>query len=116
MQGLITMSDGKTKGPLPGVRVTKRATEPDPRREKACAQCGRDFLLEPGQKFYLCPTCYQKAFKPKRKKAQDTQVLTQITCAACGKREFLPFLPEDPSKALCQACFRLQKAQEPQQD
>jgi CxxC-x17-CxxC domain-containing protein len=107
------MVDGKPKGPLPGVRVTKRSATPDPRREKACADCGKSFLVEPGQKFYLCPNCYQKAFKPKRKKAQDTQVLAQITCAACGKKEFLPFLPEAPEKALCQSCFRAQKAQEP---
>lgn len=107
------MAEDKGKAPG-GVRLTKRSTTADPRREKLCAQCGKGFIVEPGQKFYLCPSCYQRNFKPKRKKAEGTQVLTQITCALCGKREFLPFLPEDPAKALCQACFRARRAEEPQ--
>ena len=94
----------------PAVRLTKRAPvpPPDPKapREKICAECGMHFKVETGQKFYLCPDCYRRSFTYKRKGGKDAaRVLTHITCAACGAQEYLPFIPEDPAKALCRACF-----------
>jgi len=95
--------------PVP-VLLTKRApvVPPDPKapREKICAECGMHFKVETGQKFYLCPDCYRRSFTYKRKGGKDAaRVLTHITCATCGAQEYLPFLPEDPAKALCRACF-----------
>lgn len=94
----------------PPVRLTKRApvVPPDPKapREKICAECGMRFKVETGQKFYLCPDCYRRSFSYKRKGGKEaTRVLTHITCAVCGAQEYLPFVPEDPAKALCRACY-----------
>jgi len=92
------------------VLLTKRApvAPPDPKapREKICAECGIHFRVETGQKFYLCPDCYRRSFVYKRKGGQDAaRILTHITCATCGAQEYLPFIPDEPAKALCRACF-----------
>ena len=92
------------------VLLTKRApvAPPDPKapREKICAECAVHFRVEAGQKFYLCPDCYRRSFVYKRKGGKDAaRILTHITCAACGAQEYLPFIPDDPAKALCRACF-----------
>ena len=92
------------------VLLTKRApvAPPDPKapREKICAECGMHFKVETGQKFYLCPDCYRRSFTYKRKGGKDAaRILTHIICATCGAQEYLPFVPEDPAKALCRACF-----------
>ncbi len=97
--------------PAPGsVKVQKRADRPAApnTRQKDCATCGRTFTLGPGEKFYLCPACYQKAHGPKRKKA-GASILTRIQCASCGAEEYLSFVPTDPAQALCKACFAKQK-------
>ena len=92
------------------VLLTKRApvAPPDPKapREKICAECGIHFKVETGQKFYLCPDCYRRSFVYKRKGGQDAaRILTHITCATCGAQEYLPFIPDEPAKALCRTCF-----------
>ena len=92
------------------VLLTKRTpvAPPDPKapREKICAECGIHFRLETGQKFFLCPDCYRRSFTYKRKGGKDAaRILTHITCATCGQQEYLPFIPDDPAKALCRACF-----------
>ncbi|BDU70767.1 hypothetical protein GETHOR_28680 [Geothrix oryzae] len=94
----------------PPVLLTKRVAvaPPDPKapREKICAECGMHFRVETGQKFYLCPDCYRRSFTYKRKGGKDAaRILTHITCAVCGGQEYLPFVPEDPAKALCRACY-----------
>jgi CxxC-x17-CxxC domain-containing protein len=100
----------ETGSAKPAVRLTKRApvAPPDPKapREKICAECGLHFKVETGQKFYLCPDCYRRSFVYKRNGGKEAaRILAQITCAACGAQEYLPFVPEDPAKALCRACF-----------
>ncbi len=92
------------------VLLTKRVAvaPPDPKapREKICSDCGMHFRVETGQKFYLCPDCYRRSFVYKRKGGPDAaRILTHITCASCGAQEYLPFIPDDPTKALCRACF-----------
>lgn len=111
-----------TKDPLPGaetpvaaaqppaVRLIKRAAvaPPDPAapREKICSDCGRRFKVEAGQKFYLCPDCYRRSFVyRKRGGPEAARILAHITCAQCGASDYLPFMPEDPAKALCKTCF-----------
>ena len=96
------------------VRLTKRTAvaPPDPAapREKICAECGIHFKVESGQKFYLCPDCYRRSFVYKRKGGREAaRILTHITCAECGAQEYLPFVPEDPAKALCRTCYAKQK-------
>jgi CxxC-x17-CxxC domain-containing protein len=64
------------------------------------------FRIESGQKFYLCPDCYRRSFTYKRKGGNEAaRILTHITCASCGAQEYLPFIPDDPSTALCRACY-----------
>ena len=92
------------------VLLTKRApvapADPKAAREKICSECGMHFRVEAGQKFYLCPDCYRRSFVYKRKGGKDAaRILTHITCASCGAVEYLPFVPDDPSKALCRTCF-----------
>ena len=92
------------------VLLTKRVAvaPPDPKapREKICAECAVHFKVETGQKFYLCPDCYRRSFVYKRKGGPDAaRILTRITCATCGAQEYLPFVPDDPAKALCRVCF-----------
>ena len=92
------------------VLLIKRApvAAPDPKapREKICAECGMHFRVESGEKFYLCPDCYRRSFVYKRKGGKDVaRILTHIICARCGAQEYLPFVPEDSTKALCRACF-----------
>ena len=92
------------------VLLTKRVAvaPPDPKapREKICSECGIHFRIESGQKFYLCPDCYRRSFVYKRKGGNEAaRILTHITCASCGTTEYLPFVPDDPTKSLCRACF-----------
>lgn len=122
-QGIVNPTDpeeglpGGEPAPAPAaVKLTKRTpvAPPDPTapREKACADCGRTFRVEPGQKFFLCPDCYRRSYTYRRKGGKDTaRILTHITCAQCGASEYLPFLPEDPAKALCRACFAKQPSE-----
>lgn len=96
------------------VLLTKRTpvAPPDPKapREKICSECGVHFRVESGQKFYLCPDCYRRSFVYKRKGGKEAaRILTHITCAACGAQEYLPFVPDDPAKALCRTCFAKQR-------
>lgn len=94
-----------------GVKIVKRqAVEPRALREKACSQCGRTFQLTPEQKFHLCPACHQKAQARRPAPRKGTQVLTQITCAACGAMEYLSMVPADPAKALCASCHAASRA------
>lgn len=97
----------------PGVRLIKRTPvappEPEAPREKICAECGHRFVIEGGKKFYLCPDCYRRSFVYKRGGKDTARILTHITCARCGAQEYLPFVPEDPAKALCRACFALER-------
>ncbi|WP_306590817.1 hypothetical protein [Geothrix sp. 21YS21S-4] len=104
--------EAAAEAPRPKVPVllTKRApvAPPDPKapREKICSECGVHFKVETGQKFYLCPDCYRRSFVYKRKGGKEAaRVLIHITCSTCGAQEYLPFVPENPAKALCRTCF-----------
>ncbi|HJU82854.1 MAG TPA: hypothetical protein VJ600_01455 [Holophagaceae bacterium] len=92
-----------------GVKLQKRAPkapEPEAVREKACARCGTSFRVDPGKKFFLCPDCYRKDVTYKRRGGgSEARVMTLVTCSACGKSEYLSFVPEDRDKALCRDCF-----------
>jgi CxxC-x17-CxxC domain-containing protein len=90
------------------VKVQKRqSVAPVTTREKICATCGRPFRLAPDEKFFNCPECHRKANPPRRDKRspKDAQILTQITCVACGTQAYVDFVPTDPSTALCETCF-----------
>jgi CxxC-x17-CxxC domain-containing protein len=91
----------------PSIRIEKPLANVGKRlREKQCATCGRLFTLEPGQKFFDCPVCYQKKIALQRpKKTHGAKVLTQIQCASCGAVEFVRFVPDDPKSVLCRSCF-----------
>jgi hypothetical protein len=92
---------------LPPVRIEKPSKAPKRTgREKCCATCDRPFTLQPGEKYFDCPTCYEKkAAAQKNKKYSSTRVLTQICCVQCGATEFVGFVPDDLSNVLCGSCF-----------
>jgi CxxC-x17-CxxC domain-containing protein len=93
----------------PSVHQKKRA------REKCCATCGKPFALEPDQKFFDCPACYQKKISSQKpRKRSETKVLTQIRCASCGVAEFVGFVPDDLTNVLCGACFKQAREQKKQ--
>lgn len=114
-KGTKTLSDPASGDVVPALKpapvlLTKRIPVAPPAtkapREKICSECGLHFRVEAGQKFYLCPDCYRRSFVYKRNGGKDTaRILTHITCAACGSQEYLPFVPDEPAKALCRACF-----------
>ncbi len=109
-----TGSAPAVESPAVGVRLTKRvAVAPpsaDAAREKVCSECGARFRLDPGKKFFLCPDCYRRSFSYRSRGAGDAaRILTHITCARCGAQEYVPFVPEDPAKALCRACFAAER-------
>ena len=112
--GGAATAEGAGSPPKPAVRLTKRLPvappEPEAPRDKACAECGRMFRLEGGKKFYLCPDCYRRSFTYKAKGGREAaRILSFITCAKCGAQEYLPFVPEDPAKALCRVCFAAER-------
>ncbi|BDU75591.1 hypothetical protein [Mesoterricola sediminis] len=93
------------------VKVQKRSAAPAvATREKICATCGKPFRLAPEEKFFNCPACHRKANPPRKPpRRSDAQILTQITCSACGTQEYVSFVPPDPAAALCAACFGRQR-------
>ncbi len=115
----ITSSDtpslaDRPRNPQPGsILVQKRQAPVEPAlREKLCAGCGKPFQLTPDQKFYMCPDCYRKSMPaPRKSRPGDAQVLIQIQCVECGSTEYLDFVPSDPGKTYCRACFARRKAE-----
>jgi CxxC-x17-CxxC domain-containing protein len=96
--------------PSGSVRLEKRAAQPAPAeaeavREKACSRCGQMFRVDADKKFHLCPDCYRKSVTYKKRGGAETRVMILVTCSACGKSEYLSFVPEDRDKALCRDCF-----------
>jgi len=93
----------------PAIRVEKPSSRPtNAARQKLCATCGRPFDLQPGQKFFDCPDCYQSKMSAQRYASTNmkkTRVLTRIKCMSCGAAEFVAFVPEDPETVLCRRCF-----------
>jgi hypothetical protein len=96
--------------PRGAVRVQKRDVGAvSTLREKLCADCGRTFPVEVEQKFYLCAECYRRRFTRKPARKGETQVLIQICCVDCGAQDYLDFMPADPAKAFCRACYHRKK-------
>lgn len=126
---LMVAKGSKPRGPAnPSVRDglssigtlgTVRLQKPTPKvatpglREKICSSCGTTFKLTPDQKFFLCPECYTREHRRNnRAHSTGTQVLTQITCMECGAKEYLGFVPQEPSQTLCTACFGRRKREQ----
>ncbi len=61
--------------------------------------------MDADKKFFLCPDCYRKDVTYKRRGSSEARVMTLVTCSACGKSEYLSFVPEDREKVLCRDCF-----------
>ena len=100
-------TDGAAE-PKGGVKLQKRmpkAPEPNAVREKTCSKCGSLFRVDADKKFFLCPDCYRKGVAYKRHGGTETRVMILVNCSACGKAEYLSFVPEDREKALCRDCF-----------
>ncbi|MDR0498798.1 MAG: hypothetical protein LBH03_03555 [Holophagales bacterium] len=113
-KGLVSLTTGGQKST--SIKIEKpSARQKKGGREKCCATCGKPFALEPGQKFFDCPACYQKKLsKQKPRKLSTTRVLTRIHCASCGEVEFVSFVPDDSTTVLCSTCFKQVREQKKQ--
>jgi CxxC-x17-CxxC domain-containing protein len=107
----------ESEGKAPAVRVSKpQGQAAKTARQKECATCGQVFDLQPGQKFFDCPDCYQSKMTERRLAgAKRTRVLTRIACRDCGASEFVAFVPEDPATVLCRACFAKKNREQKEQ-
>ncbi len=104
----------KPSNPLPApIKVQKRVDAPRAGlRDKLCADCHRPFTMAEDQKHFLCPSCHQRKLTRRPVRKGETRVLIQIQCVSCGAQDYLDFVPPDPAKATCRACFlRLKREQ-----
>ena len=88
-----------------------------------CRDCGQDFTFTSGeQEFYAskgltntpsrCPSCRAarrggQASSTSRTSHGETY---EATCAQCGRRTFVPFLPREDRPVYCNDCFQTQRA------
>ncbi len=84
-----------------------------------CQDCGNEFVFTAGeQKFYA-----EKGFENEPKRCKDcrmshkdkrrrSDVRYEITCAKCGNKGEVNFEPRDPTKVLCESCFKEKLAAE----
>ena len=49
-------------------------------------------------------------FAEYRDRWRDQRPMFSITCAACGEKAMVPFLPEEKERPLCDACLRAERA------
>jgi len=75
-----------------------------------CEKCGVEALVSHKRAIApvkLCDNCYRdmKGESPDSPRPRKLQVTTSIVCCRCGKREYVNFIPEDPDKVLCRACY-----------
>ena len=94
-----------------------------------CRDCGQDFTFTSGeQEFYAskgltntpsrCPSC-----RAARRGGQASSTSRtprgesyEATCASCGRRTFVPFLPREDRPVYCNDCFQAQRASRPRRD
>ena len=78
----------------------------------SCGDCSSEFTFTSGeQEFYAtkgfsaprrCPTCREQ------KKSQRSTG-TEVTCAQCGQKTVVPFVPRGDRPVLCRDCFTASK-------
>ncbi|OGH19169.1 MAG: zinc-binding protein [Candidatus Levybacteria bacterium RIFCSPHIGHO2_12_FULL_38_12] len=81
-----------------------------------CRDCGKQFTWTASeQEFYQqkgfqnapvrCPDC--RTLKKARMNNQDRpREMNEITCAECGRKDTVPFVPRGDRPVLCRDCFR----------
>lgn len=85
----------------------------------ACKDCGAEFVFTAGeQEFYAqkgfrneptrCKECRQ-ARKAKPANGEERQMY-ETTCAACGARTQVPFIPKSDRPIYCSDCFATRRA------
>lgn len=87
-------------------------------KEENCQTPGKQFVWTASeQEFYAakgfsapqrCPACRaaKKAEKQGGRFDRGPRQMHEITCANCGAKGEVPFVPRDPSNVLCADCFR----------
>jgi CxxC-x17-CxxC domain-containing protein len=82
-------------------------------RTLTCRECNQPFTWTAGeQQFYLekglvniparCPNCRASR---KAKLGLQERVQTEVTCAECGERTTVPFVPRNGNPVYCSRCF-----------
>ena len=81
-----------------------------------CKDCGQEFIFSAGeQEFYA-----EKGFENEPIRCKDCRIarknslkqnreMYEITCAACGKVDKVPFLPKNDRPVYCSECFEKNK-------
>ena len=81
----------------------------------ACRDCGREFTFTAAeqQEFAArghyhppgrCPACREARAAHRRERA-DAHALHPVTCARCGARTRVPFVPRTEKPVYCRPCF-----------
>lgn len=81
-----------------------------------CKECGNTFTFTASeQDFYQqkgftnapvrCPDC-RKRKREERNGQRGERVMHEITCAQCGAKDTVPFVPRGDKPVLCKNCFR----------
>lgn len=84
-----------------------------------CRDCGKEFTWTASeQEFYQkkgfenapvrCPSC-RVLKKSRMNDPRGQQQSHEITCAQCGRKDTVPFVPRGDRPVLCRDCFRKQK-------
>ena len=84
-------------------------------RTLKCRDCSIDFTFTAGeQEFYAnkglinepgrCPECRQ--LRREGRSAGPGRTLHEVTCAVCGTKTEVPFLPTQGRPVYCQDCFQ----------
>jgi CxxC-x17-CxxC domain-containing protein len=77
-----------------------------------CRDCGKDFVFTAGEQGYYverglmndpqrCPSC--RATRRAEREAGEKGVV--ITCARCGAKDLVPFVPKLARPVYCSTCF-----------
>lgn len=93
-----------------------------------CRDCGQDFTFTSGeQEFYAskgltntpsrCPSCRAARRGGQSSSSRPSRGETyEATCATCGRRTSVPFLPREDRPVYCNDCFQAQRASRPRRD
>lgn len=97
---------------------TFKQPEPKPMFRATCADCGKGFELPfkpTGERPVYCPVCFQTKKNTNLRNPQSKpnfssdrnsgRKMYSATCAKCGQRCEVPFMPAPGKQIYCNACF-----------
>lgn len=101
---------------------TFKQPEPKPMFRATCAECGKGFELPfkpTGERPVYCPICFQTKKNTNLRNPQSKpnfssnrnsdRKMYSATCAKCGQRCEVPFMPAPGKTVFCNSCFSASK-------